>query len=169
MQNCNIQKPLKRHCHKVIYDTLCIFLCASSCVILCCSFQRWPQIARFTWPTLGPPVSCWPQVGPMLAPWTLLSGAFLAESVFNTPPFYRLRLQHARTSQMDYTCMTFYVRKQKKQLMIFIFIYSLFITHTFLKIQNFIYDMILLKLFIHTQLYVVFHIVTELIHLRRYI
>ena len=33
-----------------------------------------PQIARFTWPTWGPPGSCRPQVSPMLAPWTLLSG-----------------------------------------------------------------------------------------------
>ena len=32
------------------------------------------QIARFMWPTWGPPGSCRPQVGPMLAPWTLLSG-----------------------------------------------------------------------------------------------
>ena len=32
------------------------------------------QIARFAWPTWGPPGSCRPQVGPMLAPWTLLSG-----------------------------------------------------------------------------------------------
>ena len=32
------------------------------------------QIARFVWPTWGPPGSCRPQVGPMLAPWTLLSG-----------------------------------------------------------------------------------------------
>ena len=32
------------------------------------------QIARFMWPTWGPPRSCWPQVGPMLAPWYLLSG-----------------------------------------------------------------------------------------------
>ena len=30
------------------------------------------QIARFMWPTWGPPGSCRPQVGPMLAPWTLL-------------------------------------------------------------------------------------------------
>ena len=32
------------------------------------------QIARFMWPTWGPPVSCRPQVGPVLAPWALLSG-----------------------------------------------------------------------------------------------
>ena len=31
------------------------------------------QIARFSWPTWGPPGSCRPQVGPMLAPWTLLA------------------------------------------------------------------------------------------------
>ena len=30
------------------------------------------QIARFTWPTWGPPGSCRPQVGPMLVPWNLL-------------------------------------------------------------------------------------------------
>ena len=30
------------------------------------------QIARFMWPTWGPPGSCRPQMGPMLAPWTLL-------------------------------------------------------------------------------------------------
>ena len=45
------------------------------------------QIAKFMWPTWGPPGSCWPtwgpsganrtQVGPMLAPWTLLSGDLL--------------------------------------------------------------------------------------------
>ena len=33
-----------------------------------------PQIAKFTWPTWGPPGSCRTQMGPMLAPWTLLSG-----------------------------------------------------------------------------------------------
>ena len=41
-----------------------------------CHFQysfRAAQIARFTWPTWGPPGSCRPQVGPMLAPWPLLS------------------------------------------------------------------------------------------------
>ena len=38
-----------------------------------------PQIARFTWPTWGPPGSCRPQVAPMLAPWTLLSGPFISE------------------------------------------------------------------------------------------
>ena len=32
------------------------------------------QIARFTWPTWGPPGPCRPQVGHMLALWTLLSG-----------------------------------------------------------------------------------------------
>ena len=32
------------------------------------------QIAKFMWPTRGPPGSCRPQIGPMLAPWTLLSG-----------------------------------------------------------------------------------------------
>ena len=32
------------------------------------------QIARFMWPTWGPPGSCRPQMGPMLAPWTLLPG-----------------------------------------------------------------------------------------------
>ena len=32
------------------------------------------QIARFTWPTWGPPGSCRPQVGPMLVLWILLSG-----------------------------------------------------------------------------------------------
>ena len=38
--------------------------------------SRWitTQIARFMWPTLGPPGSCRPQVGSMLAPWTLISG-----------------------------------------------------------------------------------------------
>ena len=35
------------------------------------------QIARFVWPTWGPPWACRPQVGPMLAPWTLLSGLVL--------------------------------------------------------------------------------------------
>ena len=35
------------------------------------------KIARFTWPTWGPPGSCRPQVGPMLTPWTLLSGLVL--------------------------------------------------------------------------------------------
>ena len=34
------------------------------------------QIAKFMWPTWGPPGSCRPQMGPMLAPWTLLSGIF---------------------------------------------------------------------------------------------
>ena len=33
-----------------------------------------PQVAKFMWPTWGPPGSCRPKVGPMLAPWTLLSG-----------------------------------------------------------------------------------------------
>ena len=32
------------------------------------------QIARFLWPTWGPPGSCRPQMGPMFAPWILLSG-----------------------------------------------------------------------------------------------
>ena len=32
------------------------------------------QIARFVWPTWGPPGSCRPQVGPMLTSWILLSG-----------------------------------------------------------------------------------------------
>ena len=32
------------------------------------------QIARFVWPTWGPPGSWRPQVGPTLAPWILLSG-----------------------------------------------------------------------------------------------
>ena len=32
------------------------------------------QIAKFMWPTWGPPGSCRPQMGPMLDPWTLLSG-----------------------------------------------------------------------------------------------
>ena len=36
-----------------------------------------PQIARFMWPTWGPPGPCRPQVGPALAPWTLLSGTRL--------------------------------------------------------------------------------------------
>ena len=35
------------------------------------------QIARFTWPTWGPPGADRSQVGPMLAPWTLLSGNFM--------------------------------------------------------------------------------------------
>ena len=34
-----------------------------------------PQIARFMWPTWGPPVSCRPQVGPMLAPMNLSSSS----------------------------------------------------------------------------------------------
>ena len=38
----------------------------------CLSHQT--HIARFMWPTWGPPRSCRPQVSPMLAPWTLLSG-----------------------------------------------------------------------------------------------
>ena len=42
------------------------------------------QIARFVWPTWGPPGSCRPQVGPMLAPWTLLSGLAHLDSVLNT-------------------------------------------------------------------------------------
>ena len=37
--------------------------------------ETWPtQIAKFMWPTWGPPESCRPQMGPMLVPWTLLSG-----------------------------------------------------------------------------------------------
>ena len=32
------------------------------------------QIAKFMWPSWGPPGSCRSQIGPMLAPWTLLSG-----------------------------------------------------------------------------------------------
>ena len=37
------------------------------------------QIARFMWPTWGPPGSCRSQVGPMLAPWTLPSGWYCAQ------------------------------------------------------------------------------------------
>ena len=32
------------------------------------------QIAKFMWPTWGPPGSCRPQVGPILSPGTFLSG-----------------------------------------------------------------------------------------------
>ena len=39
------------------------------------------QIARFTWPTWGPPGSCRRQVGPIWAPWTLLSGKVLHTSL----------------------------------------------------------------------------------------
>ena len=42
-----------------------------------CHIFIWPNaslIARFMWPTWGPPGSCRPQVAPMLAPWILLSG-----------------------------------------------------------------------------------------------
>ena len=35
---------------------------------------RTTQVARFMWPTWGPPGSCRLQVGPTLAPWTLSSG-----------------------------------------------------------------------------------------------
>ena len=42
-----------------------------------CTCDMLPQIARFMWPTWGPPGSGWPQVGPMLAPRTFLSGTFL--------------------------------------------------------------------------------------------
>ena len=37
--------------------------------------KRIAQIARFMWPTYGPPGSCRPQVSHMLATWTLLSGS----------------------------------------------------------------------------------------------
>ena len=43
--------------------------------------QNKSQIARFMGPTWGPPGSCRPQMGPTLAPWTLLSGIVLWESI----------------------------------------------------------------------------------------
>ena len=39
-----------------------------------CIFYGTSQIARFVWPTWGPPGSWRPQVGPTLAPWILLAG-----------------------------------------------------------------------------------------------
>ena len=40
-----------------------------------CERKPWSTlIARFMWPTWGPPGSWRPQVGPTLTPWTLLSG-----------------------------------------------------------------------------------------------
>ena len=55
------------------------------------------QIARFVWPTWGPPWSCRPQVGPILAPWTLLSGKpsmvqMKACHMFGIKPLCDLRL-----------------------------------------------------------------------------
>ena len=48
--------------------------------------EQWlTQIAEFMGPTWGPPGSCRPQMGPMLAPWTLLSGEFMAESILCGP------------------------------------------------------------------------------------
>ena len=44
------------------------------------------QIARFMWPTCGPPGSCRPQVGPMLAPLTLLSGMLLKGDSWRLSP-----------------------------------------------------------------------------------
>ena len=41
---------------------------------VCVMIKVIAQIARFMWPTWGPPGTYRPQMGPTLAPWTLLSG-----------------------------------------------------------------------------------------------
>ena len=67
--------------------------CYSWCCLKTCSYKfgnkllwlanstadgRSTQIARFMWPTWGPPGSCRPQVGPILPPWALPSGSYRA-------------------------------------------------------------------------------------------
>ena len=60
------------------------FMTSSWTVLVWYSVRTFPtQIARFTWPTWGPPGSCRPQLGPMLAPWTLLSGHYLSEKLIS--------------------------------------------------------------------------------------
>ena len=50
-------------------------------------FYDTSQIAKFMWPTWGPPGSCRPQMGPMLVPWTLLSGIICVVTWTVGPPF----------------------------------------------------------------------------------
>ena len=56
-----------RHC-TIISETICLDTNIVFFFISLCT-----QIARFTWPTWGPPGSCRPQVGPVWAARTLLS------------------------------------------------------------------------------------------------
>ena len=55
------------------------------------------QIARFMWPTWGPPGFCRPQVGLILAPWTLLSG--ILHSTCTVTPGYRFRAYSILTTR----------------------------------------------------------------------
>ena len=57
------------------------------CILLHCTVT---QIAKFVWPTWGPPGSWRPQVGPTLAPWILLSGKLLHGAV----PYRVARVLH---------------------------------------------------------------------------
>ena len=61
------------------------------------------QIARFTWPTWGPPGSCRPQVGPMSVPWTLLSGKL----IINTLPVAMITTSGVPSHNKIVTMMAF--------------------------------------------------------------
>ena len=68
---------LHHKCHNwscIKVGSIIFVLCGRSSLTKKVRYVMSTQIARFMWPTWGPPGSCRPQVGPLLAPWTLLSG-----------------------------------------------------------------------------------------------
>ena len=75
--------------NKYFLATISMLLTLIRNVVLSVAKQCWSektqhimtQIARFMWPTWGPPGSCRPQVGRILVRWTLLSGNYS----INTP------------------------------------------------------------------------------------
>ena len=74
----------------------------SDCSQLTASFQ----IARFTWPTWGPPVSCRPRVGPMLAQWTLLAGMTVCKNDIPQPEFPNQKAISANWIPVNLTTFT---------------------------------------------------------------
>ena len=59
------------------------------------------QIARFIWPTWGPPGSCRPQMGPSLAPWTLLSGQAPDGPLVGPMNFHWIKILHMKWPMLN--------------------------------------------------------------------
>ena len=70
-------------------------------------FRQISQIAKFMGQHGSPSGSCWPQMGPMLAPWTLLSGYFIAQG----PGCFVLRSSdpacNGQKEQIDGVCLSY--------------------------------------------------------------
>ena len=62
---------------KLLGTPASVKLVYSDKILLVQGCENTAQIARFVWPTWGPPGSWQPQVGPTLAPWILLSGSVI--------------------------------------------------------------------------------------------